>query len=83
MQRELNDEISKYLDYVRSTRLNNKQREHEVNRAIRDDMDRAIEKEMQVWKTRAAASRRLLCDVASAQKVQREEKCQLTQLCLL
>jgi hypothetical protein len=75
VQRELNDEVNNYLDYVRSIRLKDKQKELEVNRTIQEDVDRAMEKQMEIWKATAAASRRLLCDVAAAQKVQREEKC--------
>ena len=75
-QKELNVETAKYLADLRCTRIEEKKRDAEVNKAIQEDMDREIEKQLNIEKARAAASRRLLCDVTEAQKFQRLEKCQ-------
>ena len=75
-QKELHEEIGKYCADLKATRQEEMRLKGETERIIQQEMNKAAEKETQLRKAQAAASKRLLCDVIAGQKIQREEKCE-------
>ena len=73
-QRELRQEDKRYRDYLAKLKLEEAQRERELERLCDAEVEKTWEKKVRQWKLEKEARRKLLEEVMASRRMQLQEK---------